>query len=257
MSRRDLLYSIGGHLIFVLAFLLLTPISGGLLGDRLPPLIMPIMPVGLVKDVPAGGQVIEQEKPKVDIPEPAADDAETIEPLQKDKKEELTRDKQADSLKARQEKLAKAAADSARAEKARRDSLAALALADSLKNAGELTHTITNGVGGGTDDIFGESVPAVGYGATDPYWQSLFFGIQRAFRNPVPGYKTVRCVVTFTVMNTGEIKDIKLETSSGVPRFDRAAIRAIERVDWGKPFPDKFEGYDGYHIRMPFEYSPQ
>jgi TonB family protein len=64
-------------------------------------------------------------------------------------------------------------------------------------------------------------------------------------------------VLTFTVMRSGQLKDIKLETSSGVPRFDRAAIRAIERIEWGRPFPKKFDGYDGYHITMPFEYVPE
>jgi TonB family protein len=171
-----------------------------------------------------------------------------LEPLEKLEKEKLAEKPTEDSTQTAQEDVSG------------EDTLGTLARAetDTLDRTGEMSHTIVDGVqNGGEDDIFGEYVPAVGYGATDPYFQSLFLAIQRSFRNPVPGYKPVRCVITFTILKSGEIKNIKVETSSGIPRFDRAAIRALERIVWGRPFPEKFSDYDGYHITMPFEYVPQ
>lgn len=243
MSRRDLFYSISGHIIFALALFLITPVSAGFWGEDSPlPLIMP---VGIV-DLPPGPRSLER-PPKPKPPEPAPDDLPEIEPAEKLEKEKIGEEPASDST--------EIAGDEEPAE----DTTETLAMVDTVTTAktGEMSHTIANGEENGVDDIFGENVPAVGYGATDPYFQSLFLAIQRSFRNPVPGYKPIRCVITFTVMRSGQLKDIKLETSSGVPRFDRAAIRAIERIEWGRPFPNKFDDYDGYHITMPFEYVPE
>ncbi len=243
MTRRDLFYSISGHVVFALALFIITPVSFGLWGgdDRLPLL----MNVGIV-DLPPGPRLLERKpKPKPKPPDPAPDDLPEIEPLEKLEKETIGEEAAADSTAEDQE--------------VGEDSAEVLAVVDTATNGktGEMSHTIADGADEGVDDIFGENVPAVGYGAADPYFQSLFLAIQRSFRNPVPGYKPIRCVVTFTVMNSGEIREIKLETSSGIPRFDRAAVRAIERIEWGRPFPKKFDDYDGYYIRMPFEYVPQ
>jgi TonB family protein len=252
MSRRDLLYSVIGHALFVTLLFLMTPISGALWGDSKPPPL--IFPVGLVSALPEPTPAARRSKPAVNIPDKppdaAPDDIPVLSPAEKTEKEKLAEKAKPDSLETARQKGGDA-----------EDTTAALAATDTAAGSdrtGEMSHTILDGAqSGGGDDIFGENVPAVGYGATDPYFQSLFLTIQRAFRNPVPGYKPVRCVVIFTVMNTGEIKDLKLETSSGIPRFDRAALRAVERVEWGRRFPDKFSDYDGYHIRMPFEYVPR
>jgi len=244
MSGRDLLYSIGGHLVLALALFLISPISSGLWGeDKQPPLIFP---VGLVQ-MPPGPRMPERAA-KPAPPKPAPDDVPEIQSQDKLKKEKIGEKAAADSVKA------------ADVKKPGKDTTKTVAMVDTAGSGktGEMSHTIGNGTGGeGVDDIFGENVPAVGYGGTDPYFQSLFLAIQRSFRNPVPGYKPIRCVVTFTILRSGEIRDIKLQTSSGIPRFDRAAIRAIERVEWGRRFPEKFDDYDGYHITMPFEYIPQ
>ena len=244
MTGRDIFYSISGHIIFALALFLITPVSYGLWGedDRLPLL----MNVGIV-DMAPGPRLLERKpKPKPKPPDPLPDDLPEIESMEKLEKEEIG-EKPADSTQIIAE------------EEPGEDSTETLAVVDSAAKSkkGEMSHTIASGAEEPVDDIFGEHVPAVGYGATDPYFQSLFLAIQRSFRNPVPGYKPIRCVVTFTIMNSGVIKDLKLETSSGIPRFDRAAIRAIERIEWGRSFPKKYDDYDGYHIRMPFEYVPQ
>jgi len=202
----------------------------------------------LPRPTPAAGTTEPAVKIPDKTPEPAPDDVPVLTPAEKTEKEKLADKAEPDTL------------ETAQQEPATEDTTTTLAAADTAggDRTGEMSHTILDGTQtGGGDDIFGEHVPAVGYGATDPYFQSMFLAIQRAFRNPVPGYKPVRCVVVFTVLNTGEIKDIKLETSSGIPRFDRAAIRAVKRIEWGRSFPDKFSDYDGYHIRMPFEYVPK
>jgi TonB family protein len=251
MSRRDLVYSIIGHALFIALLLFLTPVSGALWGKSKPtPLIFP---VGLVSALPRPSPVARTSKPAVKIPDqvpkPAPDEVPVLSPAEKREKEKLAEKAKPDTVKTAQK------------EEPGVDTTTEFAAADTAaeeSRTGEMSHTILEGAqSGGGDDIFGENVPAVGYGATDPYFQSLFLAIQRAFRNPVPGYKPVRCVITFTVMNTGEIKDIKVETSSGIPRFDRAAVNAVRQIEWGRPFPDKFRDYDGYHIRMPFEYVPR
>jgi len=246
MSGRDLFYSIGGHIIFALALFLITPTSFGLWdNDNPPPLFIDVS----IVDLPPGPRSLEpapKSKPKT--PEPAPNDLPEIESIEKLEKEKLGEKTVPDSV------------QTTKAEEPGEDTSKALAVVDTASNSktGEMSHTIANGTGDqGVDDIFGENVPAVGYGGADPYFQSLFLAIQRSFRNPVPGYKPIRCVVTFTILHSGEIRDIKVETSSGIPRFDRAAIRAIERVEWGRQFPNKFDEYDGYHITMPFEYVPQ
>jgi len=250
MSRRDLLYSVIGHVLLVTLLFVMTPISGALWGESKPPPL--IFPVGLVSALPRPAPAARETEAAIKIPdktpEPAPDDVPTLSPAEKTEKEKLADKAKSDTLETVQQKPAT------------EDTTTAHASADTHGDdrTGEMSHTILDGTqSGGGDDIFGENVPAVGYGATDPYFQSMFLAIQRAFRNPVPGYKPVRCVVTFTVLKNGEIKDIKLETSSGIPRFDRAAISAIERIEWGRSFPDKFGDYDGYHIRMPFEYVPK
>lgn len=247
MSRRDLIFSLSGHLIVVLFLVFLSPISGELWGadQALPPLIFP---VGLVEAPPAARRALATPQPSIHLPEPVADDLPKLEPLEKLEKEKLAAEPKPDSVVSQKDQPNK------------EDTSEVLAVAetDTLGKTGDLSHTVMDGsTPAGGDEIFGEYVPAIGYGATDPYFQTLFFAIQRSFRNPVPGPRPVRCVVIFTVTNAGEIEDLKLETSSGIARFDRAAVRAIKRIEWGRPFPKKFEDYDGYHIRMPFEYVPQ
>ena len=246
MSGRDLLYSFFGHILFGFAILFLAPVSAGMWGEGKPPPL--IFPVGIVEAPPGTRPAVRSRPSAPRIPKPAADDLPVLQPMEKLEKEKLAEKPAPDSVQAAVEEPPPA------------DTAKTLAMADTDPpgKTGEISHTIFDGAqAGGEDDLFGEYVPAVGYGATDPYFQSLFLAIRRAFRNPVPGYKTVRCVVTFTIMNTGEVKNIKLETSSGLARFDRAAVGVIQRMEWGRPFPEKFKDYDGYHIRMPFEYVPQ
>jgi len=245
MARRDLLYSVIGHVIFGCVLLFLSPISAGLWGKEQPkPLIIPVTLVG-----PAPGlrSAVRPQTAAVAIAKPAKENKQTIKPPEKPKPDKLAEKRRADSTKTANQAAA-----------ARKDTTKLLAAKDVPDRTGEMSHTIIEGASEeGADEIFGENIPAAGYGATDPYFQSLFLAIQRAFRNPVPGYKTVRCVVVFTVMRNGAIAEIKLESSSGIPRFDRAAIVAIESIEWGRPFPNQFHDYDGFHIRMPFEYVPR
>ncbi len=250
MSRRDLFFSIIGHVLLVFIIVFVAPSSNGLWGEDKP--LPMFMNATIVEHAPGDRPgVSTAPPPKPATPEPAPDEVpelKDIEDITKTEKEELAQDVAPDTSEA---ELGTAE------EEDTTETLAAVEETPEEKTR-ELEHTIFEGAGGeAVDPIFGEQIPASGYGGTDPYFQSLFLAIQRAFRNPVPGYKPIRCVVTFTIMNNGTIKDIELETSSGIPRFDRAAIRAIERIEWGRSFPDKFEDYDGYHIRMPFEYIPQ
>ncbi len=251
MSRRDLIISVIGHVLLVFVVVFVAPSSGSLWGDDEP--LPMFMNATIVEYAPGEGASIAAPPPaRPAAPERAPDEIPELKDITKTEKEELAQDVAPDT--------SEAELGSADEDAEEEDTTEALAAVDETpdETTRELEHTIYDGTGGeAVDPIFGEQIPARGYGGTDPYFQSLFLAIQRAFRNPVPGYKPIRCVVTFTVMNNGAIRDIDLETSSGIPRFDRAAIRAIERIEWGRPFPDKFKDYDGYHIRMPFEYNPQ
>ena len=242
MTRRDFLYSVIGHVLFGFLVLFLSPLSAGLLGKEPPkPLLIPVTLVG---PPPGMRSAARTQTAAVSIPKPKSDQP-TVKPAEKPKKEKLAEKPKVDSTKTGKQTAG------------REDTNKVLALKDTPDHTGTISHTITEGAQQeGTDEVFGEYVPAAGYGATDPYFQSLFLAVQRVFRNPVPGYKAVRCVVTFTVMKNGAINDIKLESSSGIGRFDRAAIQAIESIEWGRPFPDQFRDYEGFHIRMPFEYAP-
>ncbi|HMM35153.1 MAG TPA: energy transducer TonB, partial [Thermoanaerobaculia bacterium] len=59
------------------------------------------------------------------------------------------------------------------------------------------------------------------------------------------------CVVTFRIQRSGQVTDVKVETSSGLAFYDRAAARAIYSANPLPPLPPEFRGEQlGVHIRF-------
>jgi TonB family protein len=59
------------------------------------------------------------------------------------------------------------------------------------------------------------------------------------------------CVVTFRVLRSGQITDVKLETTSALPFYDRAAARAVYSANPLPPLPQEFVGETlGVHLKF-------
>ena len=59
------------------------------------------------------------------------------------------------------------------------------------------------------------------------------------------------CVVTFRVLRSGQITDVKLETTSTLPFYDRAAARAVYSANPLPPLPQEFAGDTlGVHLKF-------
>lgn len=65
----------------------------------------------------------------------------------------------------------------------------------------------------------------------------------------VPG--GTACVVTFRIQRSGQVTDVKVETSSGLAFYDRAAARSVYSANPLPPLPPEFRGEQlGVHIRF-------
>ena len=59
------------------------------------------------------------------------------------------------------------------------------------------------------------------------------------------------CVVYFRIQRSGQVSDVKVETSSGLPFYDRAATRALFAANPLPPLPPEFRGESlGVHLRF-------
>lgn len=71
---------------------------------------------------------------------------------------------------------------------------------------------------------------------SDPYLQQIVTRIHRQWRD-IGGSGARRCVVYFSILRSGQIESPRLETPSGSPAFDRAALSAVRRVGRFQPLP--------------------
>ena len=72
----------------------------------------------------------------------------------------------------------------------------------------------------------------------------------RWYKPPVPPGTTAR--VRFTILRSGQVTGIALEQSSGVPSFDRAALRALYAAN---PLPPLPPGYARSSITVHLTFS--
>lgn len=59
------------------------------------------------------------------------------------------------------------------------------------------------------------------------------------------------CVVSFKILRSGQVTDVKVDATSGFPFFDRAASRAVYQANPLPPLPPEFKGDSlGVHIKF-------
>lgn len=228
--RRCLGWSAVFHALVLLGGLIVAPI-GGIFGHVSRP--TEIITVGLVDfATPPKGQPVAMPSPPV--PVPAADDAILLRP-----EKDLTLEAVSEPEPERPESVDEPPPD----DDTKPDTNTALAQVD--------TSTALTGSISESDGIWGvETAPNV-----NPYHRRGFASIRAMWRNPIVGPTPRKCVVRFTVKRSGEIKDVKLEQSSGTKIFDEAAVRAVRRsVSWDE-FPQFWKESEQI-IHLEFEYRP-
>ena len=73
-------------------------------------------------------------------------------------------------------------------------------------------------------------------------------------RKSIPAAPKARvCIIAFDIQRDGSISNVHIETRSGSPTLDTAAIRALQRIDSFGPLPE------GDHITIEdkFDYKHQ
>ncbi|MEO6323000.1 MAG: TonB family protein [Thermoanaerobaculia bacterium] len=59
------------------------------------------------------------------------------------------------------------------------------------------------------------------------------------------------CVVAFQILKSGQVTDVRVETPSGLPYYDRAATRSLYAANPLPPLPPEFKGERlGVHLRF-------
>ena len=87
-----------------------------------------------------------------------------------------------------------------------------------------------------------------------PYWFTQAFNkISRNFKRTVSIDGNVICVVSFEVLLSGRVENIKIVQSSGIPGIDRDCLAAIERSKPFPPLPDEFRD-EIISITIPIKY---
>lgn len=59
------------------------------------------------------------------------------------------------------------------------------------------------------------------------------------------------CVISFRILKTGQITEIKVETPSALPFYDRSALSAVQKTNPLPPLPPEFKSeYLGVHLKF-------
>jgi TonB family protein len=106
------------------------------------------------------------------------------------------------------------------------------------------------GEAGGTSS-FGTSVSAFDADFPFAYYVDQLLSLIGAnwLKPSVP--EETACVVYFRIQRSGQLSDVKVETSSGLPFYDRAATRALFAANPLPPLPPEFRGESlGVHLRF-------
>ncbi len=69
------------------------------------------------------------------------------------------------------------------------------------------------------------------------------------FKPDVP--EGTACIVAFRIQRSGQVTDVRLDASSGLPFYDRAAVRAVYSANPLPPLPSEFQG-DQLGVRLRF-----
>ena len=87
------------------------------------------------------------------------------------------------------------------------------------------------------------------------YFVQAFAKIARNVSNPVAANQPLSCVIYFKIIRSGTIMDPVVATSSGIPAFDRACLRAVIASSPLPQLPTDFPD-DIIGIYLEFPYQP-
>lgn len=117
----------------------------------------------------------------------------------------------------------------------------------------------SEGAGGIAPGGMGESIVAIDGGDTEFAWYrtSVIALLRSRWIRPVleGTSQTLSVAVTFSVDPDGRVRDLRVETSSGVPSLDRSALRAVEDASPLPPLPSTW-GRAPFSARFEFRWSP-
>lgn len=86
------------------------------------------------------------------------------------------------------------------------------------------------------------------------YFVQAFGKIQRNWSNPVAANQKLSCIIYFQIIRSGSILEPSIETSSGIPAYDRACLRAVQASDPMPPLPSEFhDDIIGIHLEFPYQ----
>lgn len=90
-----------------------------------------------------------------------------------------------------------------------------------------------------------------------PYWFTQAFNkMANNWRNTVVYDGSLVCVVYFQVIRSGRVIEVRVESSSGIPAFDKTCLLAVERSAPFPPLPREFRD-EIIGITLPFKYEPR
>ncbi len=86
------------------------------------------------------------------------------------------------------------------------------------------------------------------------YVEAFVAKINNLWENPIrSASSTLSAIVYFRILKNGDLADVKVERSSGVGVFDKAALRAVVSASPLQPLPDEYTGdYLGVHLEFEF-----
>jgi protein TonB len=125
----------------------------------------------------------------------------------------------------------------------------ATAPAVDLPSAAGLPNGATGATGGALN--FGADVAAFDADFPFSYYVQQLVSLIGAnwFRPDVPDGAV--CTVAFRIQRSGQVTDVKIEASSGVSYYDRAAVRAIDAANPLPPLPNDYRNEQlGVHLRF-------
>ncbi|HEX9916350.1 MAG TPA: cell envelope integrity protein TolA [candidate division Zixibacteria bacterium] len=229
--RRDVIISISFHLLVIIAIILFGPNIQPVKGYP------KIYRVGLVSlPAPAGGS---GEGGKTEVSgkaEKASEKGIAIKELKNSKEKKSISEKEQN---AKKENLGKNKTGSSK-EQPKKERM-----------PGGTTAGSSSGISGGI--VGSAQVDGADFGG-DYYVQMFVAKINDLWENPIKSASsTLNAIVYFRILKDGDVVDVKIEKSSGVGVFDKAALRAVISVSPLQPLPNEYTGeYLGVHLEFEF-----
>lgn len=226
--KKDIIISISFHFVVLLCVLLFSPKIQSAKGYP------KIYRVGLVSLPPPSGGSEKVESAKT---EGASKKGVAIKEIKKSEKKKSP-SKKASQKKSAAQKEAKKVKEETEKKKGQ-------------KGSSGSTSGTPSGVSGGV--IGSAQIDGVEFGSS--YYVQIFVAkINGLWENPIrSATSTLSATVYFRILKSGNIVDVKVEKSSGVDVFDKAALRAVMSAHPLQSLPKEYTGeYLGVHLEFEF-----